>query len=69
MPFPDSTLHDLGWSGFFESQLDPATGSIPGRIASANHGRFLVWTVPDRTAASQTEFVEVDASVTGTLRK
>jgi ribosome biogenesis GTPase / thiamine phosphate phosphatase len=68
MHFQDSNLYDLGWSGFFESQLDPATGSIPGRVASANHGRFLVWTAPDRNSASQTEFVEVDASVTGSLR-
>ena len=69
MHFSDSTLRDLGWSGFFESQLDPAAGSIAGRVASANHGRFLVWIAPHRTAAKQTEFVEVDASVTGSLRK
>jgi ribosome biogenesis GTPase / thiamine phosphate phosphatase len=69
MPFPDSTLRDLGWSGFFESQLNPAADSIAGRVASANHGRFLVWIAPDRAAANQTEFVEVDASVTGSLRK
>jgi ribosome biogenesis GTPase len=46
----------LGWSGFFARQL---TTGIPGRVASANHGRFLVWT----------ETGEIDASVSGSLRK
>jgi ribosome biogenesis GTPase len=49
-------LKKLGWSGFFQSQL---AGGIPGRVASANHGRFLVWT----------EAGEVDAGVTGLLRR
>jgi len=52
-------LQDLGWTSFFENQLDPALPGIPGRVASANHGRFLVW-----TAAG-----EIDASVSGVLRK
>jgi ribosome biogenesis GTPase len=52
-------IQDLGWSGFFESQLSTVAPGIPGRIASANHGRFLVWT----------ETGEVDASVGGLLRK
>lgn len=51
------SLEALGWSAFFQSQIESA--SIPGRVASANHGRFLVW-----TAAG-----EVDAGVTGVLRK
>jgi ribosome biogenesis GTPase len=63
-------LRALGWSQFFASQLDPAPGpaldpandaspaAIPGRVASANHGRFLVWT----------EAGEVDAGVSGALR-
>jgi len=49
-------LEKLGWSSFFQGQL--ATGT-PGRVASSNHGRFLVWT----------EAGEVDASVRGQLRK
>jgi len=49
-------LEKLGWSSFFQSQL--ASG-IPGRVASANHGRFLVWT----------ETGEIDASVSGSLRQ
>jgi ribosome biogenesis GTPase len=52
-------LQDLGWSGFFASQFSTGTPGIPGRIASANHGRFLVWT----------EAGEVGASVGGLLRK
>lgn len=52
-------LENLGWSSFFESQLSTAPAGTPGRVASANHGRFLVW-----TAAG-----EVDASVSGVLRK
>src|ERR1035438_1556508 len=52
-------LQDFGWSNFFESQLSAAPAGIPGRIASANHGRFLVWTATG----------EVDASVGGLLRK
>jgi len=57
-------LHDLGWSSFFESQLTALPAGIPGRVASANHGRFLVW-----TAGGGNELAEVDASVTGVLRK
>ena len=52
-------LEELGWSGFFESQLANAPAGIPGRVASANHGRFTVWS----------ETGEVDASVSGVLRK
>jgi ribosome biogenesis GTPase / thiamine phosphate phosphatase len=52
-------LEDLGWSSFFESQLSGAPEGAPGRVASANHGRFLVWTATG----------EVDASVSGALRK
>jgi ribosome biogenesis GTPase / thiamine phosphate phosphatase len=52
-------LEDLGWSSFFESQLLGTPAGIPGRVASANHGRFLVWTGSD----------EVEASVAGQLRK
>ncbi len=57
-------LQDLGWSSFFANQLSSGLVGIPGRVASANHGRFLVWT---ETAGEA--FLEVDASVTGTLRK
>jgi ribosome biogenesis GTPase len=49
-------LEKSGWSSFFQDQL---TGGLPGRVASANHGRFLVWT----------ETGEVDASVSGLLRR
>jgi ribosome biogenesis GTPase / thiamine phosphate phosphatase len=52
-------LQDLGWSSFFESQLTSAPAGIPGRVASSNHGRFLVWT----------EAGEIDSSVSGALRK
>jgi ribosome biogenesis GTPase len=52
-------LLEFGWSGFFASQLAALPAGVPGRVASANHGRFLVWT----------ESGEVDASVTGVLRK
>jgi len=51
-------LDELGWSDFFQNQLTDA-GEIAGRVASANHGRFTVWT----------ETGEVDASVSGQLRK
>jgi len=57
-------LQDFGWSSFFESQLSGAPAGIPGRVASANHGRFLVWTATDGTGSG-----EVDASVGGLLRK
>ena len=50
-------LEQIGWTEFFERQL--ALGGTPGRVASANHGRFLVW-----TAAG-----DVDASVSGLLRR
>jgi ribosome biogenesis GTPase len=55
--FEGNSLESLGWSAFFESQI--TDGGRPGRVASANHGRFLVWTADG----------EVDASVTGVLRK
>jgi ribosome biogenesis GTPase / thiamine phosphate phosphatase len=55
-------LQDLGWSGFFAAQLDAApentAATVPGRIASANHGRFLIWT----------EAGTIDAGVSGALR-
>jgi ribosome biogenesis GTPase len=57
-------LEDLGWSSFFESQLPTAPAGIPGRVASANHGRFLVW-----TGSTETGSGEVEASVAGQLRK
>jgi len=69
MHFPASILHDLGWSSFFDDQIDPAVDGIPGRVASANHGRFLVWTAAGDTASNETGIIEVDASVTGSLRK
>jgi ribosome biogenesis GTPase / thiamine phosphate phosphatase len=56
--FEEDSLESLGWSVFFESQM--TEGGRPGRVASANHGRFLVWTASGG---------EVDASVTGVLRK
>ena len=49
-------LEQLGWNKFFASQL---TAGIPGRVAAANHGRFLVWT----------ESAEIEAGVTGSLRQ
>jgi ribosome biogenesis GTPase len=49
-------LEQFGWSEFYRSQH--ATG-VPGRVASANHGRFLVWT----------EAGEIDASVSGLMRR
>ena len=49
-------LEQIGWSGFFRDQ---APTGLPGRVASANHGRFLVWT----------EAGEVDTSVSGLLRR
>src|SRR6202167_2108431 len=62
-------LQDLGWSEFFESQLAAAPEGIPGRVASANHGRFLVWIASEADASGRSGLAEVDASVTGTLRK
>lgn len=50
------TLEQFGWNEFFAAQL-PAGAA--GRVASANHGRFLVWTAEG----------EVDASVSGMLRQ
>ena len=61
---PDATdpahtaLESIGWSTFFQSQLTPAN-VVPGRVASANHGRFLIWTATG----------ELEAGVTGQLRK
>lgn len=54
----DPSLEPFGWSSFFASQLT-ATDGLPGRVASSNHGRFLVWTGSG----------EIDASVSGALRK
>jgi len=51
-------LEAIGWSSFFQSQLTPTDG-LPGRVASANHGRFLIWTA----------IGELEAGVTGQLRK
>jgi ribosome biogenesis GTPase len=51
-----SSLEQFGWNDFFQVQL---TAGIPGRVASANHGRFLVWT----------EAGEIDSSVGGLLRQ
>jgi ribosome biogenesis GTPase len=50
-------LRQFGWNEFFQRQL--AEGAVCGRVASANHGRFLVWT----------EAGEVDAGVSGGLRR
>jgi ribosome biogenesis GTPase len=49
-------LEQLGWNEFFQSQM---AAGIPGRVAAANHGRFLVWT----------ETGEVEVGVTGSLRQ
>ena len=49
-------LEQFGWNEFFAGQL---TTGIPGRVAAANHGRFLVWT----------ETGEIEAGVTGSLRQ
>jgi ribosome biogenesis GTPase / thiamine phosphate phosphatase len=57
-------LERFGWNDFFESQLSAGPAGIPGRVASANHGRFLVW-----TGCGETGTGEVDASVSGQLRK
>ena len=54
-----SFLETIGWSSFFQNQLSSGETGIPGRVASANHGRFLVWT----------DSGEVDSSVSGVLRK
>ena len=54
----DPSLEPFGWSTFFAGQLT-ATDGLPGRVASSNHGRFLVWT----------EAGEIDAGVSGALRK
>jgi ribosome biogenesis GTPase len=52
-------LEQFGWSEFYAGQLGDAEAGPAGRVASANHGRFTVWT----------EAGEVDASVSGVLRK
>jgi len=52
-------LEQFGWNEFFAAQLGDAEAGPTGRVASANHGRFTVWT----------EAGEVDASVSGVLRK
>lgn len=59
-----TSLERIGWSSFFQDQIPALPSVIPGRVASANHGRFLVW-----TAARDTGYAEVDASVSGLLRK
>jgi ribosome biogenesis GTPase len=59
-------LEDLGWSGYFSDQLSSGLAGAPGRVASANHGRFLVWT---EAPENEGGIGEVDASVTGVLRK
>ena len=50
------TLEQFGWNSFFASQ---ECRGIAGRVAASNHGRFVVWT----------EAGEVDAGVSGLLRK
>jgi len=50
------TLEQFGWTSFFESQ---ESSGFVGRVAAANHGRFLVWT----------ETGEVEAAVGGRLRR
>jgi ribosome biogenesis GTPase len=52
-------LEQFGWNDFFAGQLAAGLPLRVGRVASANHGRFLVWT----------EAGEVDAGVSGVLRK
>ena len=52
-------LEQFGWNEFFAGQLAEADTGPAGRVASANHGRFAVWT----------EAGEVDTSVSGVLRK
>jgi ribosome biogenesis GTPase len=52
-------LEQFGWNDFFASQIAAGQAQRAGRVASANHGRFLVWT----------EAGEVDASVAGLMRK
>jgi ribosome biogenesis GTPase len=49
-------LTQFGWNSFFAAQ---ECVGIPGRVASSNHGRFLVWT----------EEGAVEASVSGSLRQ
>ena len=49
-------LEELGWNGFFASQ---ERAGVPGRVASANRERFVVWT----------EGGEVEVSVSGRLRR
>jgi ribosome biogenesis GTPase len=48
-------LEKLGWTGFFASQ---DCAGMPGRVASANRERFVVWT----------EHGEIEAGVSGHLR-
>lgn len=57
-------LEEIGWNPFFQNQLASAPAGTPGRVASANHGRFTVW-----TAGSHPAPLEIDASVSGVLRK
>jgi ribosome biogenesis GTPase len=52
-------LTDIGWSEFFTQQLAADAPGEVGRVASANHGRFTIWT----------ETGEVGASIGGLLRK
>ena len=53
-------LENLGWNGFFASQLAKEKGAgVPGRVASAIRERFVVWT----------EAGEVNAGASGQLRE
>jgi len=61
-PYREDDLHvpsNLGWTSFLKASSPPRRPVHPGRVASANHGRFL----------RLTEAGEVDASVSGVLRK
>jgi len=49
-------LEEFGWNSFFRDQ---GADGVCGRVASSNHGLYLVWT----------EAGEVEASVSGILRK
>ena len=63
-------LEQIGWNPFFQiqlsslAQLPGAPAGIPGRVASANHGRFTVWTSSDTEQPT-----EINAGVGGLLRQ
>jgi len=63
-------LEQIGWNPFFQiqlfglAQLPSAPAGIPGRVASANHGRFTVWTASDTEQPT-----EINAGVGGLLRQ